>query len=52
MTDAQGEERDAIAAFRGSGNKGTVSQLLADRRAELNAETEYRLEVISKPSDS
>lgn len=32
--------RNAIAAFRGSGHKDTVSQLLADRRAELNAESD------------
>lgn len=32
--------RNAIAAFRGSGHKGTVTLLLADRRAELNAEAD------------
>ena len=29
--------RQAVAAFRGAGKGGTVEQLFADRRAELNA---------------
>lgn len=44
--------RNAIAAFRGSGHKDTVSQLLADRRAELNAETDRSQNLTSKRTDA
>ena len=39
VTVASTSGRNAIAAFRGSGGKATVSQLLADRSAELSAES-------------
>ena len=32
--------RQAVAAFRGAGQGGTVEQLLADRRAETQRETD------------
>lgn len=31
--------RQAVAAFRGAGKRGTVEQLLADRRADTQRET-------------
>ena len=34
-------KRNAIAAFRGSGKKSSVLQLLADRRAEVKAEADH-----------
>ena len=39
VTAASTSGRNAITAFRGSGGKATVSQLLADRSAELSAES-------------
>lgn len=46
-TDALVVGRNAIAAFRGSGSKDTVSALLADRRAELRAERAHSSDATS-----
>ena len=49
MTGALVAGRNAIAAFRGSGSKDTVSELLADRRADVKAEADHSLGASKTP---